>query len=103
MSNSQMSGTSQTAPEIVNKSVNAAVSTTFSGFLPEASILGNVTHTVLSVFQTAALASDIMDKLDQPGQFTLFAPTNEAFLKLSPGYLERIMKDKSVIAGMLQM
>ncbi|XP_029028712.1 periostin-like isoform X2 [Betta splendens] len=55
----------------------------------------------LSSFATAALASDMMDKLDQPGHFTLFAPTNEAFLKLSPGYLERIMKDKAVIAALV--
>lgn len=40
-----------------------------------------------------------MDKLNQPGHFTLFAPTNDAFNKLSPGYMERIMADKDVIAG----
>lgn len=45
------------------------------------------------------MASDMMDKLDQPGHYTLFAPTNEAFDRLSPGYLERIMGDKAVMAG----
>lgn len=40
-----------------------------------------------------------MDKLDQAGHYTVFAPTNEAFDKLSPGYLNRIMEDKAVIAG----
>lgn len=49
--------------------------------------------------QAAALASGLMDKLDQPGHYTVFAPTNEAFDKLSPGYLKRIMEDKDVIAG----
>lgn len=53
--------------------------------------------------QAAALASGVMDKLDRPGHFTLFAPTNEAFENLNPGYLERIMKDKTVIAGILHM
>lgn len=42
-----------------------------------------------------------MDKLGEPGHYTVFAPTNDAFDKLSPGYLERIMEDKAVIAGAL--
>lgn len=42
-----------------------------------------------------------MDKLGRPGHYTLFAPTNEAFDKLSPGHLERMMGDKNVIAGTL--
>uniref|UniRef100_A0A671WQW2 Periostin n=1 Tax=Sparus aurata TaxID=8175 RepID=A0A671WQW2_SPAAU len=55
----------------------------------------------LSSFNAAALASGIMDKLDQPGHYTVFAPTNEAFDKLSPGYLKRIMEDKDVIAALV--
>lgn len=41
----------------------------------------------------------MMEKLGMPGHFTLFAPTNSAFDKLDPGYLERIMEDKAVISG----
>ncbi|XP_070699344.1 periostin-like [Pempheris klunzingeri] len=55
----------------------------------------------LSSFNAAALASGMMDKLDQPGHYTLFAPTNEAFDRLNPGYLERIMGDKAVIAALV--
>ncbi|XP_076026724.1 periostin-like isoform X2 [Genypterus blacodes] len=55
----------------------------------------------LSSFSAAALASGMMDKLDQPGHFTLFAPTNDAFAKLGPGYLERLMGDKAVIAALV--
>ncbi|XP_047199361.1 periostin isoform X1 [Hippoglossus stenolepis] len=55
----------------------------------------------LSSFNAAALASGMMDKLDQPGQFTLFAPTNAAFDKLNAGYLERIMGNKDVIAALV--
>ncbi|XP_067347954.1 periostin-like isoform X2 [Channa argus] len=55
----------------------------------------------LSTFNTAALASGMMDKLEKPGHYTLFAPTNEAFRKLSPGYLESIMEDKAVIAALV--
>ncbi|XP_029303838.1 periostin-like [Cottoperca gobio] len=55
----------------------------------------------LSSFRDAAITSGLMDKLDQPGHFTLFAPTNDAFDKLKPGYLERIMGDKAVIAALV--
>ncbi|XP_061595339.1 periostin-like [Cololabis saira] len=55
----------------------------------------------LVTFSTAATAAGLMDKLDQPGQYTLFAPTDEAFDKLGPGYFERIMDDKNVIAALV--
>ncbi|XP_042354583.1 periostin-like isoform X3 [Plectropomus leopardus] len=56
----------------------------------------------LSTFRAAALAADMMDMLDQPGHYTLFAPTDEAFDKLSPGYLERVMGDKDVIKALVK-
>ena len=46
-----------------------------------------------------ALASGVMEKLGQPGHYTLFAPTNEAFEKLEAGYLERVMGDRAVMEG----
>jgi len=55
----------------------------------------------LSSFNAAVLASGMMDKLDQPGQYTLFAPTNEAFDRLGSGYLEQIMGDKAVIQALV--
>uniref|UniRef100_A0AAV2JB03 Periostin n=1 Tax=Knipowitschia caucasica TaxID=637954 RepID=A0AAV2JB03_KNICA len=56
----------------------------------------------LSSFNTVASASGVIDKLDRPGHFTLFAPTNEAFDKLPSGYLERIMEDKDIIEALVQ-
>ncbi|XP_054481708.1 periostin-like isoform X2 [Anoplopoma fimbria] len=55
----------------------------------------------LSAFRDAVLASGMMDKLDQPGHYTLFAPTDEAFEKLSPAYRERIMGDEAVISALV--
>ncbi|KAM4620973.1 periostin-like isoform 2-T2 [Polymixia lowei] len=55
----------------------------------------------LSSFNAAAVASGVIEKLGQPGHYTLFAPTNDAFEKLSSGYLERIMGDKAVIAALV--
>ncbi|KAM3869243.1 periostin-like [Diretmus argenteus] len=55
----------------------------------------------LSSFKAAAMASGVMEKLTQPGHYTVFAPTDEAFGKLSPGYLERVMGDKAVVAALM--
>lgn len=41
-----------------------------------------------------------MEKLGKPGQYTLFAPTDEAFEKLPRDVLERIMSDKKAAEGM---
>uniref|UniRef100_A0A3Q0RF79 Periostin n=1 Tax=Amphilophus citrinellus TaxID=61819 RepID=A0A3Q0RF79_AMPCI len=50
---------------------------------------------------TFSVWSDMMDKLGEPGQYTLFAPTNEATDKLNPDYMERIMEDNKVIAALV--
>ncbi|KAM6986808.1 periostin-like [Aplochiton taeniatus] len=55
----------------------------------------------LSSFSAVALASGVMEKLGQPGHYTLFAPTNKAFDQLDAGYLERIIGDKAVIAALV--
>lgn len=55
------------------------------------------------VSQAAVEASGLADKLQQPGHFTLFAPTNAAFRKLSSEHVERIMADKDILKGMLGM
>ncbi|XP_059207410.1 periostin-like [Centropristis striata] len=56
----------------------------------------------LASFRDVAEASGVMDQLDQPGHFTLFAPTSEAFDKLPPGFLERIMEDKDVNTALVK-
>uniref|UniRef100_A0A669BXU3 Periostin n=1 Tax=Oreochromis niloticus TaxID=8128 RepID=A0A669BXU3_ORENI len=55
----------------------------------------------LSSFSAMALASDVMDKLGEPGQYTLFAPTNDAFDKMNPDYLENIMEDPAVVKALV--
>uniref|UniRef100_A0A667YZV6 Periostin n=1 Tax=Myripristis murdjan TaxID=586833 RepID=A0A667YZV6_9TELE len=70
------------------------------------SAVGNTIKDVLEVDEdlssfNVSLASGMMEKLGMPGHFTLFAPTNSAFDKLDPGYLERIMEDKAVISALV--
>uniref|UniRef100_A0A3Q4B7F9 Uncharacterized protein n=1 Tax=Mola mola TaxID=94237 RepID=A0A3Q4B7F9_MOLML len=55
----------------------------------------------LSAFNSAALFSGLIDKLGQPGHYTLFAPTNEAFKKLTPELQERFARDKDVARVMV--
>lgn len=51
--------------------------------------------TIQDLAQTAGL----LDKLGEPGQYTLFAPTNEAFDSLGSDVLERIQSDKEALKG----
>ncbi|KAM5181782.1 periostin isoform 2-T2 [Mantella aurantiaca] len=56
----------------------------------------------LSSLRAAAIASDFMEKLGKPGQYTLFAPTDEAFEKLPRNVLERIMSDKAAAEALVK-
>uniref|UniRef100_A0A8C7GIB2 Periostin, osteoblast specific factor b n=1 Tax=Oncorhynchus kisutch TaxID=8019 RepID=A0A8C7GIB2_ONCKI len=55
----------------------------------------------LTTLSEVALASGLLDKLGQPGQYTLFAPTNDAFAKLDSDVLQRLMGDKGVLQALL--
>ncbi|KAI4878242.1 hypothetical protein NFI96_020365 [Prochilodus magdalenae] len=47
----------------------------------------------LSSLSTIATASGLMDKLGQPGHYTLFAPTTDAYNKLDGVHMVRLMAD----------
>ncbi|KAJ3591385.1 hypothetical protein NHX12_009330 [Muraenolepis orangiensis] len=55
----------------------------------------------LTTLNDIARDSGLLKKLGLPGQFTLFAPTNEAFDKLGSDVLERLMSDKDVLKALL--
>lgn len=46
-----------------------------------------------------ASEAGLIEKLGQSGQFTLFAPTNDAFEKLDREVMDRLMKDKVSLQG----
>jgi len=46
-----------------------------------------------------AQTAGLLEKLGQPGHYTIFAPTNEAFDKLGSDMLERLQSDKDVLKG----
>jgi uncharacterized surface protein with fasciclin (FAS1) repeats len=49
----------------------------------------------LSTLVAAVKAADLVDVLNGPGPFTLFAPTNEAFAKLPAGTLDDLLKPEN--------
>ena len=52
-----------------------------------------------SVFQTAMAAAGLTAMLEDEGQYTVFAPTNEAFEKIPQETLNRILGDPVALRG----
>ena len=46
-------------------------------------------------------AAELVDTLNAPGPFTVFAPTDEAFAKLPAGALDGLLKDKAKLKTVL--
>uniref|UniRef100_A0A674DXF9 Periostin n=1 Tax=Salmo trutta TaxID=8032 RepID=A0A674DXF9_SALTR len=64
--------------------------------------VGNTIQDVIEVDDDlTTLSVSLLDKLGQPGQYTLFAPTNDAFAKLDSDVLQRLMGDKGVLQALL--
>jgi uncharacterized surface protein with fasciclin (FAS1) repeats len=49
----------------------------------------------------ALQAAGLVKTLKEPGPFTVFAPTDEAFAKLPPRTVEGLLKDKAKLAALL--
>ncbi|XP_059394998.1 periostin isoform X2 [Carassius carassius] len=56
----------------------------------------------LASLNTVALRSGLLDQLGEPGHYTLFAPTNEAFDNVDRKVLERLMSDTTVLKALLK-
>jgi uncharacterized surface protein with fasciclin (FAS1) repeats len=54
-----------------------------------------VSNPDFSTLVTALKAADLVDALNGPGQFTVFAPTNAAFAALPPGALDNLLKPEN--------
>ncbi|XP_060929425.1 periostin-like isoform X2 [Limanda limanda] len=71
------------------------------------SAVGNTIQDVIEVDDELTTLSDVahsagmLEKLGQPGHYTLFAPTNEAFASLGTDVLERLQSDKPAIQALL--
>lgn len=58
----------------------------------------------LSTLVTALTAADLATMLSEPGEYTVFAPTNEAFSKLPKAKLDALLmpENKEMLKGVLQ-
>ncbi|XP_038549340.1 periostin, osteoblast specific factor b isoform X2 [Micropterus salmoides] len=71
------------------------------------SAVGNTIQNVIEVDDDLTTLSDVaesaglLEKLGEPGHYTLFAPTNEAFESLDSGVLERLHSNKEVLKALL--
>ena len=54
-----------------------------------------------STLATALEVADLVDVLDGPGEYTVFAPTNEAFDALPEGALEDLLEDPEALRNVL--
>ena len=54
-----------------------------------------------STLVTAVTEAGLVDTLNGPGPFTVFAPTNEAFAKLPAGQLDALLADKEALTKVL--
>ncbi len=57
--------------------------------------IGSKDHSTLV---TAVKSAELVDALSNPGPFTVFAPTNEAFAKLPAGTVENLLKPENKAA-----
>jgi uncharacterized surface protein with fasciclin (FAS1) repeats len=63
---------------------------------PQKNIVENAVNSKDHTTLVAAVkAAGLVDTLEGPGPFTVFAPTNEAFKKLPPGTVETLLKPEN--------
>lgn len=60
-----------------------------------------MTHSKFSTLATAVESAGLVDTLEGPGPFTVFAPDDAAFDKLPPGTLDGLLKDPEKLRSVL--
>ena len=56
---------------------------------------------VLSTLVTAVKEAGLVDTLNNAEDITVFAPTNDAFAKIDPATLKKVLADKEMLTGIL--
>ena len=63
---------------------------------PSKTIVANALNSPIHTTLVAAVkAAGLVDTLNSPGPFTVFAPTNDAFAKLPPGTVDTLVKPEN--------
>jgi len=84
----------------------AAASSTFAMTVPARAMGQSIVDLAvatpsLSTLVTAVQAAGLVDTLDGPGNFTVFAPTNDAFAALPAGTLDALLNDIPALTNIL--
>jgi uncharacterized surface protein with fasciclin (FAS1) repeats len=60
-----------------------------------------ISNPSFSTLVTAVSAADLVETLQSPGPFTVFAPTDDAFAKLPPGTIQTLVQNIPQLARIL--
>ena len=84
--------TTPVAAQMGEKTVNVGGAPMY----PSKNIIQNAVHSKDHTTLVAAVkAAGLVETLEGPGPFTVFAPTNEAFAKLPPGTVDGLLKPEN--------
>jgi uncharacterized surface protein with fasciclin (FAS1) repeats len=67
----------------------------FSGMAADPAATAATNNPALSTLVSAVTAAGLVDTLNGPGPFTIFAPTNDAFAKIDKATLDGVLADPS--------
>ena len=82
---------------IAGAAIAVATSAAFAADIVDTAVSAGQFKTLVKAVQEAGL----VDTLKGKGPFTVFAPTDEAFAKLSAGTLEALLNDKQKLSAVL--
>ncbi|MFN8053565.1 MAG: fasciclin domain-containing protein [Acidimicrobiales bacterium] len=73
----------------------------FSGMADDPAATAASNNPVLSTLVSAVKAAGLVDTLNGPGPFTIFAPSNDAFAKIPAADLQKVLADKEQLTKIL--
>lgn len=75
----------------------------FAGMAQDPAATAASNNPLLSTLVTAVGKADLVDTLNGPGPFTIFAPTNDAFAKIPAADLDAVLADKDTLTKILTL
>lgn len=75
----------------------------FSGMSQDPAATAASNNPVLSTLVAAVTAAGLVDTLNGPGPFTIFAPSNDAFSKIPKADLDKVLADKATLTKILTL
>ena len=75
----------------------------FAGMAQDPAATAASNNPLLSTLVTAVGEAGLVDTLNGPGPFTIFAPTNDAFAKIPAADLDAVLADKDLLTQILTL